>query len=407
MSALEAVAMPVRYMGTKRYLAADVRTAIESVTPSGSVVDLFSGIGAVASALSPDHHVITNDALSFTTVLARARFCRGRRTEFAHLLPSIRLRYREREQELETAHESVLARESVALKADWKTLATFMANYPHVGISSDARCMARICAVADTREKYSLATLYFAAGYFSVRQSIQIDSLRYAIDQEAPCSVDWDWMIAAWLSAAATVMNAPGHTAQYLRVSGELSQTRVRRAWSRDIWAVFTDRIIDMTQEGTQKWREGNMSCNADALKIISSDALDGVGVVYADPPYTKDHYSRYYHVYETLYRYDYPASTGAGRYRNDRFVTDFSVKTKVQSAFEALASGVRARGIPLVLSYPDNGLLSLAGVNLLDLLTSHFTSVTLKSRPHSHSTLGASGGEQKKRAVENIYVCS
>lgn len=398
--------MPVRYMGTKRYLAADVRTAIESVMPSGPVVDLFSGIGAVASALSPDHHVITNDALSFTTVLARARFCRGRRTDSSHLLPSIRLRYREREQELEAAYESMLARESVALKGDWKALATFMAEFPHVGTSSDARRMASICAAAETGERYSLATLYFAAGYFSVRQAIQIDSLRYAIDQEVARRTDWDWMIAAWLSATATVINAPGHTAQYLRVSSELSQTRVRRAWSRDIWAVFTDRVIDITQEGTQEWREGNLSCNADALEMISSDTLDGVGVIYADPPYTKDHYSRYYHVYETLYRYDYPASIGAGRYRNDRFVTDFSIKSKVQSAFEALACGASAKGVPLVLSYPNDGLLSLAGVDLLDLLASHFASVALKSRPHSHSTLGASGGEQKKLAVENIYVC-
>lgn len=394
-------------MGTKRYLAADVRNAIESVKPAGSVVDLFSGIGAVASALAPDHHVITNDALGFTTVLARARFCPGRRTAAAELLPKIEMRYREREKELKTLHEPALARESAALRGDWQKLARFMEGHPHVGSSPKVARTARTCSSAATSDRYSLTTLYFAAGYFSVRQSIQIDALRYAIDMEASRKADWDWMTAAWLSAAAAVINAPGHTAQYLRVSGEASQTRVRRAWLRDIREVFAERLDALAQEGTRNWRRENFSCNADALELIASDELGGVGVIYADPPYTKDHYSRYYHVYETLYRYDFPASNGIGRYRDDRFVTDFSVKSRVESAFDALASGVKGRGVPLVLSYPDNGLLSLAGVNLLDLLKSHFPNVALKSRAYSHSTLGASAGEQKKQAVENIYVCS
>jgi adenine-specific DNA-methyltransferase len=399
--------MPVRYMGTKRYLAADVRAAIESVSPSGSVVDLFSGVGAVASALSPDHHVITNDALSFTTVLARARFCGGRRTASAQLVPRIRLRYDEREKELRAGYEQELASEALALRGEWQTLAQYMHEHPHVGSSATVAQVASLRAVDGGSDRYSLATLYFAAGYFSLRQSIQIDSLRYAIDSEASRGPDWDWMMAAWLSAAATVINAPGHTAQYLRVSSDRSQSRVRRAWSRDIWEVFVERVTDLHQEGTVKWRAGNASYNKDALEMISSDALHGVGVVYADPPYTKDHYSRYYHVYETLYRYDYPASTGVGRYRDDRFVTDFSVKSRVENAFEALGVGVKAMGVPLVLSYPDNGLLSLAGVDLFELLASQFKSVTLRSHLHNHSTLGASAGKQKKRAVENIYVCS
>ncbi|GAA0577041.1 DNA adenine methylase [Paractinoplanes ferrugineus] len=399
--------MPVRYMGTKRYLAADVRAAIESVQPAGPVVDLFSGIGAVASALSPDHHVITNDALSFTTVLARARFGPGRRSEAADLLPRICARYRERENELRAAYGTELAAESAALKGSWEKLARFMLEHPHVGTDADTMSLAKSHAGSETSDRYSLTTLYFAAGYFSVRQAIQIDSLRCAIDQEAIRKADWDWMTASWLSSTASVMNAPGHTAQYLRVSGDLSQTRVRRAWSRDIWNVFVDRVAALVQEGTPDWRAGNVACSFDALDFISSDALKGAGVVYADPPYTKDHYSRYYHVYETLYRYDYPASVGAGRYRDDRFVTDFSVKSRVEEAFEALASGVKSRGLPLVLSYPDNGLLVLAGVNLFGLLASKFDSVVLRSHAHSHSTLGAAGGKQKKKAVENIYVCS
>jgi len=41
----------------------------------------------------------------------------------------------------------------------------------------------------------------------------------------------------------------------------------------------------------------------SDALSLLKSSRVSSVTAVYADPPYTKDQYSRYYHVYETMYR--------------------------------------------------------------------------------------------------------
>lgn len=40
-----------------------------------------------------------------------------------------------------------------------------------------------------------------------------------------------------------------------------------------------------------------------EALDTISEDTT----VVYADPPYTRDHYSRYYHTFETICLRDVP----------------------------------------------------------------------------------------------------
>ncbi|MET8306052.1 DNA adenine methylase [Micromonospora sp. NPDC005173] len=293
------------------------------------------------------------------------------------------------------------------MEGDWQSLASFMEEFPHVGNSSDAAKAAAAAGACTTSDKYCLATLYFAGGYFSLRQAIHLDALRYAIESADLGNADRNWLLAAWISSAAVVINAPGHTAQYLKVSGEISQARVRRAWRRNVWDVFLDRLTQVSQEGTAAWRSGNKVFNDEALSLAASDKVDGVGAIYADPPYTKDHYSRYYHVYETLFRYDFPDSAGAGRYRSDRFVTEFSIKTKVSGAFEALAAAAKKRDAPLVLSYPDNGLLVGAGVELGELLRSHFNHVAVMSFGHDHSTLGASQGEQKKRAVENIYVCS
>ena len=150
----------------------------------------------------------------------------------------------------------------------------------------------------------------------------------------------------------------------------------------------------------------GEAHNGADALELVGSSEFDGVGTVYADPPYTKDHYSRFYHVYETLYRYDFPESEGAGRYRPDRFSTPFSLARDVEEAFRRLFASIAKRDLPLVLSYPDNGLLHRDGRHVTDLLQEHFTIEQTHNMTLQHSTLGASKGSHVKSAREGVYVC-
>src|SRR5690554_5646329 len=66
--------MVIRYMGTKRHMADHVRDTIVQLAPAGRVVDLFSGMGSVAESLQHTSSVVTNDALSFTAAVSRARF---------------------------------------------------------------------------------------------------------------------------------------------------------------------------------------------------------------------------------------------------------------------------------------------------------------------------------------------
>ena len=59
------------------------------------------------------------------------------------------------------------------------------------------------------------------------------------------------------------------------------------------------------------------------------------VDLVYIDPPYTNAHYSRFYHILETLVNYDYPELEFFGRYRNDRFQSSFCIKSEATQEFE------------------------------------------------------------------------
>ena len=85
--------------------------------------------------------------------------------------------------------------------------------------------------------------------------------------------------------------------------------------------------------------------------------------MVYADPPYTRDHYSRFYHVLETISLWDDPGVSttriraktttfSRGVYRADRHQSPFCIKSQAPGAFERLFSAVRDLQAPLVLSY-------------------------------------------------------
>ena len=250
-----------------------------------------------------------------------------------------------------------------------------------------------------------MTVIYFSAGYFSTAQAAQLDALRFAIDSYDE-GASRDWLMAAWLAAAGTVINAPGHSAQYLKPGNDEVYKRIRRQWQRPVWSIFIDKLEAIQAVGTKKWRAKNAVCNADALELVGAPEFAGVGTVYADPPYTKDHYSRFYHVYETLYRYDFPDSGGVGRYRSDRFYTPFSLARSVEDAFRRLFKTVADLELPLVLSYPEGGLLQRHGPSVTALLEEYFT---IKHSHHvtlQHSTLGASKGSHVKSALEGVYVC-
>ncbi len=393
-------------MGTKRALAPTVRAAIESLEVDGRVADLFSGMGSVATSMASSAPVLTNDALGFTTAFARARFLQDEHAPARDVATRLFPHFRVAHDLLRADFRARISRERNILAADRQALVDLMARAPHAGNSDRYARLARQAAASTAVDRYRLATLYFSAGYFSTAQAAQLDALRYAIDQVDTTDISGDWLLAAWLAAAAVVMNAPGHSAQFLKPGNDAVYARIRRQWQRSIWSVFVEQLDAIQPVGTKRWRATNRVCNADALTLVCSSDFDGVSIVYADPPYTRDHYSRFYHVHETLYRYDFPDSYGAGRTRSDQFHTTFSAVRHVEEAFRSLFSSIAARGLPLVLSYPEDGLLNRAGVKVARLIEEYFSVRSAQHFALEHSTLGASSGARTKAALEGVYVC-
>ncbi|MYD86067.1 MAG: modification methylase, partial [Acidobacteria bacterium] len=173
-------------------------------------------------------------------------------------------------------------------------------------------------------------------------------------------------------------------------------------------WLEWLRAVYESHPFGSASWRRHNRVFRQDASSLLHDLHSHGSRptVVYADPPYTRDQYSRYYHIHETLLQYDYPTSSGSGRYRPDRFQSPYSMKTRVGNAMEDLVSRCAKLGSTLVLSYPERGMLRCSTETIPALIRQHFgRPPQVHSVAVSHSSFGASKGRQKYPVRERIYV--
>ncbi len=210
----------------------------------------------------------------------------------------------------------------------------------------------------------SVVTRLYGGAYFSYPQAITLDAILATSDQST--EQFRDVVLAATLSTAATLVNTVGkHFAQPPRPftrDGQLKGSFRRLA--------LRDRGLDAHNAFGQWLREyGSLQTNPHQGTAVQADYMDAlhrfgskVSVVYADPPYTRDHYSRFYHVLETMCLRDNPdlvqvkrngqMQLSRGVYRTNRHQSPFSVPSEAEAAFRNLFMESARHRLPLVLSY-------------------------------------------------------
>jgi adenine-specific DNA-methyltransferase len=412
------MATRIRYMGNKHDVAPVVAGLVRQRKADQPFIDAFCGMCSVGGAIAPTgRRVVCNDVQSFAALVARCLVATPDSPPSAkHLRESLRDSYAyNRRRLLERFRDDLAEEDRILAAADAKAYRAAYRRWQHAANSKAIANELASIATNGSPRPYRLMSLSFAWGYFGLRQTIAIDSLRYAIDRardtERLTPAQSDWALVALLQAASCASASPGHFAQYLRPTSDEGLIRIVRQRRRNIWSQFLHEATKLKPYGNTQWRTGNQVLQSDALTIWEKlDELDFEnGIVYADPPYSKDHYSRYYHVLETLTRYDHPTAEGKGRYRPDRFVTPFSLKTRVEDAMHEFCAAIGERGFTLILSYPSNGLLNAGcGVDPTNLLSEHFDQVELHMRkPTSHSTLGARHGSARNDVDELLWIAS
>jgi adenine-specific DNA-methyltransferase len=398
----------LNYMGTKHVLAPEIANVIASVR-RGPVLDGFSGMCAVGQAVGPARQIWSNDVQFFATTVANALFVYPDHPPRCAIVPEISFDFFcSNRLALRNPLASLLNEELVAL--DRGSISALRA------VNGRCRRLFDQLPLSNLRRTrrsfpYRLFSYFYSGSYFSLSQCTEIDSIVYALHQlvarRALTRGQRAWLLIALGKAMQKVSTTTGHFAQYLEPKPE-SLARYIRQRKRSVWAEWLACIPLQPPLGTWEWRARNKTFRSDTLALLTTlqgNSEEKPAVVYADPPYTEDHYSRFYHLLETLLRYDYPFVSGKARYRANRFSTPFSIKAQAVSAFEKLAARSAAINADLVVSYPKEGLLADLGMTPYQIIRPHFRTVDVCRRiRHSHSTLGASKGPASKAVTEVIY---
>ncbi len=399
-------------MGTKRLVVPRVLSLFDVVArPGAGFSDLFAGTGSVGAAMVDRVPVTLNDALGFPALLGRARFLNYEETlsdtgksVLTQMASAIARR-------ILRDHTSAVEEEREALALGQEATRALIESARHAGNDRGIYGEAQSC---HTNGDYHMVRQYFARGYFSTEQAIVLDAYRAAIDAIYPAQASTenhftiatprDRVLAAWIVAASRIANGPGHTAQFLRANSQASFSRVASYWRRSVPWEF-DRALDALEPiGTTGWRQKNrvFCMDATSLSEHAKESLRG-SVLYADPPYTKDHYSRFYHVLETMLKYDYPSAHGQARARSDRHASAFSLKTQAQEAFSKLGALASELQCSLIVSYPSSGLLCSSEIE--DAFSLYGTFSLAVEFAHHHSTMGGSPGRASSGVQERLYV--
>ena len=393
----------ITYMGTKRALAPVVADVARHSQP-GVLFDAFAGMCSVGEAISDTRQIWTNDVQRFAFEVAQAVFTSRHPPLSPLTYGDIHFEeYRRKQGLLAGAFAVSLQNECGML--DEKSFKSFLIKSRRL-----KRSLAEETRNSRLRSPHLFSTIY-SGNYFGIAQAIEIDAIYASLSRQkkrrAINSDVYRWGIIALGRSLLKTANSPGHFAQPLKPKAETFRRHIalRR---RSIWSEWLESLAVMSPAGHSSWRNKNRAYNKDSLELLPHFARTRaeISVIYADPPYTDDQYSRFYHILETLCLYDYPRVTGVGLYRPDRFQTSFSHVAKSVAALSSLIQSSAKTGADLILSYPTNGLAVKAGASVRNLLKNHFKRVEIcHSMALQHSTFGASKGAAKSSATELIYL--
>ena len=380
----------IKYMGSKTRIMDFVIGAINSVYAGGAVLDLFAGSASLSGALRNQVAIHSNDIQTYSAVLAAA-YLNADRTNSP---PS---------------SEDLLAKAG-RIVVDHHHLITDEVKYTNIVGLFDFNKIEknnRKLINNEFNHDYHLFTKNYSGTWWSAEQCIWIDALREVADQYRTTAI-YPVILSSLMYAMAYTSQGTGHYAQYRDANMLSSMNDIMIYRSRQVpyyfQRKFNEALGDIPEEEVVNSHRLTSLNYTDCLSAFDK------GTVYADPPYCFVHYSRFYHVLETLVKYDYPAlqtrngKVVKGRYREHRHQSPFCIKSLVAGAFERLFLGVRQSKSNLVLSYSKNGMIDIEQLETLALngLGVNYQ-LELLSRDYRHMTLGRRG--DRDRDVEECLV--
>lgn len=363
----------LNYLGSKLRLLDFIEGNILNVTKEGEgVCDLFAGSGCVSYKLSQNFSVTSCDIQGYSRVICNALMknyyvtkldldkffdeVANDRSLYDCFLPLI------------TMEEGAIAQRNLEILTDileHGSVEVYRIEHNAYHISEQLQLVLNNLNSNGLLDVRSLISRYYGGVYFSYRQAVQIDLILEAINTYIT-KEDRDLFLAALLSTVSDVVHTVGkHFAQPIKARDSKGEIKVA-VYNKAVKDKTLD-VLELYKEWLQRYIQLPKSNNEhmviqgdymDCLRALSDD----VKTIYADPPYTRDHYSRFYHVLETITLRDMPELSTTktygdyhvsnGIYRNDRHQSPFCIKSQAPDAFKAMFEYAASTKRNLLLSY-------------------------------------------------------
>lgn len=373
----------IQYMGSKSRIISPISNHLIDLGKE-YLVDLFAGTGSVSYALKDRYKaVFANDYQQYSNIILEgilngASFDNSQETQFWGEVEYIF------NQTVNLIPNSI-GREHwlFCQKGNYEDYKNFCESTPSAlnpnTTDKYLQDLANLCrkvkiGVPQNRQNLQLPILflsYYSNTYFGIRQCCEIDAVREAIEKLKDRRQQFV-LLTALMSSMSVVASTTTHFAQFLKVRDVRTAGHLLNRRSQNIIDCMREKLREFRIKGLLNKTCKQAICgNEDYLEFLNRLPLNEKFLVYADPPYFKEHYSRYYHILETLCLYDYPEVTyndrlndyTTGRYRKERAVSPFGKKRSALTAFRDLVDTCRLGSASLAISYSDNSIVAVQDI--------------------------------------------
>lgn len=411
----------MKYMGSKRELLPDIKEEVKKLVPRGAtVLDLFAGTASVGAYLRKDYNIVSNDIQEYSKVLANALVgSSGKRLKYdlSEMTKNIESYYKKNKACLEKMLSLTLQASDkfVALdESEWsekmrKEYISFFESFPCPENEFDTK-NSELKKLKDEyflrgedkkRFPYLQTTFLFSETYFSLRQAIDIDSLRYAIDCVYEDEISRSLALSALMYAHSYSSSGTGHFAMFRDLKSTDSAKDTFKYRGRNVIDFFNKKYEELLDYASDYNGNNHEAWSLDFRDALKDENLADIDLLYADPPYSFVHYSRFYHATESLVKYDYNIPEHKGRYRTDRHQSPFCQKNNVEASFRYMIEACAKNKVAMLLSYSDTGMISLE--KIVEILKANKFKVIVREIDYDHSTMGRSG--HKSNTIKEILI--
>ena len=331
----------MKYMGSKRELLPNIEKTVSSMINRGdTILDIFAGTVSVGTYLKNDYNIYTNDVQKYSEVISNALIVSNLheldKLSKNNVLENLEKEFQKNKEYLCHMLKQTLKESNRFVhinKNAWNDsflfeYKKFVSNFPapsnqFFSSSEELKNLTKLY-LEKTKNKhdtfpYMQTTFLFAETYFSLEQVIEIDSLRYAIDKVLPNNPFHDIYLSALIYAHSYGSSGTGHFAMFREIK-DLSVVEDTFLYRRkSIWKLFIKKVNELINFHSYYPNAQYKAFSMDFTEILNHEIMEKVDLVYADPPYSFVHYSRFYHAVESLIKYDYNIPEFKGRYRTDR----------------------------------------------------------------------------------------